>query len=109
MPGRPRPREVAFDPFEPERDAESADVAQQMSVDPRRVAHDLTDRLSHRLFGAGLQLHGALARIQDPHAAQHVQAALSDLDLAITELRRAIFDLHTTSDTPPSLDPAYTA
>lgn len=62
--------------------------------DPQSIAHDLADQITRRLFGIGLELHGALARIQDPRAAERVLAALTELDDAIDDLRRVIFDLH---------------
>ncbi|MGI5415159.1 histidine kinase [Actinomadura luteofluorescens] len=64
------------------------------SPDARRVAHDLADQITRRLFGIGLELHCALARIQDPYACQGVRAALTGLDDAIDDLRRAVLDLH---------------
>ncbi|NDU71467.1 hypothetical protein GWI34_02345 [Actinomadura sp. DSM 109109] len=64
------------------------------SRDARRIAHDLADQITRRLFGIGLELHGALARIQDPHASQRVRAALTGLDDTIDDLRRVVFDLH---------------
>ncbi|MER7545114.1 histidine kinase [Actinomadura sp.] len=107
MPERPRARGFTIDPSEPERGAAAAEAAngaaRQPGTDPWRTVHDLTDRLNHRLFGAGLQLHGALASIQDPNAARCVQAALGDLDGAIAELRRAVFDLHTSPGRRPDV------
>ncbi|WP_428831374.1 histidine kinase [Actinomadura chokoriensis] len=107
MPERLRAQGLTSDTSESNRDtttaeAAVADIAQQLSADPRRIAEDLTDRLNHRLFGVGLHLHGALVGVHDPHAVRHVRAALADLDLAITELRRIIFDLHVAPG-PPSV------
>ncbi|GGQ20479.1 signal transduction histidine kinase [Actinomadura coerulea] len=67
---------------------------EQGARDAQCIAHDLADQITRRLFGIGLELHGALARIQDPHAAERVLAALTGMDDAIDDLRRVVFDLH---------------
>ncbi|GAA4363402.1 hypothetical protein GCM10023088_06190 [Actinomadura verrucosospora] len=64
------------------------------SSDAQRLARDLADEITRRLFGIGLELHAALARIQDPHATRRVRAALTGLDDTIDDLRRVVFDLH---------------
>lgn len=104
MPERPRVPGSIYKPYEAVRKTEgavdaTAEVARRPGVDPQHIACDLTDRLNRRLFGVAFRLQDALAHIQDPYAAQQVQAALDDLDVAITELRRDIFDLHTAFET----------
>ena len=89
--GRPDPAAVH---------AAAREVARQLSADPQRVAHELADQITHRLFAVSLELHGALARIHDPHAAQRVHTALAGLDDTLTELRHVIFDLHATPGGP---------
>ncbi|WP_329092511.1 histidine kinase [Actinomadura citrea] len=64
------------------------------SRDAQRIAYDLADQITRRLFAIGLELHGALARIQDPRATERVRAALNGLDNTIDDLRRVAFDLH---------------
>ncbi|WP_141576755.1 histidine kinase [Actinomadura sp. WMMA1423] len=79
-------------------------LARQLSSDAQRIARDLADQITRRLFGIGLELNGALARIQDPCAGQGVQAALTALDDTIADLRRAVFDLRTASRPPEAPD-----
>lgn len=74
------------------------------SRDAQRMVHDLADQITCRLFGIGLELNGALAGIQDPHATQRVRAALTGLDDAIDDLRRVVFDLRTGPRDPDALD-----
>lgn len=64
------------------------------SHDAQRIARDLADEITRRLFGIGLELNRALARIKDPQAAQCVRTALTGLDDTIDDLRRVVFDLH---------------
>ncbi|GAA3932260.1 hypothetical protein GCM10023085_12010 [Actinomadura viridis] len=73
----------------------AGEVARQLSADPDRIAHDLADQVTHRLFGVSLHLHGALPMIADRYAAERVMCALNGLDEAIADLRRVIFDLRT--------------
>jgi len=70
------------------------------SRDAQRIAQDLADQITRRLFGIGLELNGALARIQDPWTTQRVRAALTGLDDVIDDLRRVVFDLHTAPQDP---------
>jgi two-component system sensor histidine kinase DevS len=79
-------------------------LARQLSSDAQRLARDLADQVTRRLFGIGLELNGALPRIQDPRACQGVQAALAALDDTIAELRRAVFDLRTVPRPPDAPD-----
>ncbi|MFJ5837663.1 GAF domain-containing protein [Streptomyces shenzhenensis] len=62
--------------------------------------HALTDPLMsrilsdtiNRIFSAGLDLAGALPRVTDDFAAQHVQAAIEELDGMIRSMQRAAID-----------------
>ncbi|MEV4001849.1 histidine kinase [Actinomadura sp. NPDC049753] len=74
------------------------------SSDAQRIAHDLADQITRRLFGIGLELHAALARIQDPHATLRVRTALTGLDDTIDDLRRVVFDLHAAARNPDAAD-----
>lgn len=61
-------------------------------IDRARIARDLHDTVIQRMFGAGLSLHAA--KVQLPLSAHPaIDAALDELDLAIAELRNAVFAL----------------
>jgi len=69
-----------------------------------RIAGALNDVVIHRIFSAGLALETALGLI-DGHrgAACKVREALAELDLAIRDVRNAVFDHH--QPDPPSGGP----
>ena len=71
------------------REAERAVV---LADDRERIARDLHDTVIQRLFGAGLQLQGAMAAA-DPRVRERLQTTVDDLDETIRELRSAIFAL----------------
>lgn len=63
-------------------------------TDRDRIARDLHDHVIQRLFAAGLALQGAIPRIRPADAAQRVEKCVDDLQDVISEIRTAIFDLH---------------
>jgi signal transduction histidine kinase len=63
-------------------------------TDRDRIARDLHDHVIQRLFAAGLALQGAIHRIRPADAAQRVEKCVDDLQDVISEIRTAIFDLH---------------
>jgi len=67
-------------------------------ADRDRIARDLHDHVIQRLFATGLQLQSTLRRVSDPAAQKRIGQAVEDLDTTISEIRTAIFDLHTTED-----------
>ena len=59
-----------------------------------RIAAGLTDVVVRRLFSAGLVLETAVGLMGDHRAAGPVQQAISEVDLAIRDLRHMAFDHH---------------
>lgn len=75
--------------------ADSSTETQQriLTEDHDRIAHDLNNTLVHQMFTVSLDLHAALARINDHHAAEKIHRAIDGLDQAIKHLRTTIFDV----------------
>ena len=59
-----------------------------------RIAGMLNDILVRRLFSAGLALEASLGLIGEHRAAGRIQHAISELDLAITNIRDIVFNSH---------------
>lgn len=66
-------------------------------TDRDRIARDLHDHVIQRLFAAGLALQGAVPRIRPADAQRRVEQCVDDLQDVISEIRTAIFDLHSGS------------
>jgi signal transduction histidine kinase len=60
--------------------------------DRDRIAHDMNDRVIHRLFGAGLALQSARQMMDGHPADRKVQEAIDELDLVIRDIRDVLFD-----------------
>ena len=58
-----------------------------------RIAHDLHDHVIQRLFAAGMDLQGTLARARSPEVADRLNCTLDDLQTIIEEIRTTIFQL----------------
>lgn len=58
-----------------------------------RIAHDLHDHVIQRLFAAGMDLQGTLARARSPEVADRLNRTLDDLQTIIEEIRTTIFEL----------------
>jgi hypothetical protein len=63
-----------------------------LAADRDRIVGELSDIVAHRLFSAGLALETALGLIGEHHAAGWIQSAVSELDLAIRDIRNVVFD-----------------
>lgn len=61
--------------------------------DRERIAADLHDTVIQRLFATGLGLQAVVRSIADPQAAARVEAAVTDLDETIRQIRTTIFAL----------------
>jgi signal transduction histidine kinase len=71
--------------------------------DRDRIARDMHDLVVQRVFATGMSLQAALRGDDVPDAVRaRVERAITDLDETISEIRRTIFDLHTTSAAPAS-------
>ena len=66
-----------------------------MSVldDRDRIARDLHDRVIQRVYAVGLNLQGAKRLPERDQVIERVTRAIDDLDLTISEIRSAIFEL----------------
>ncbi|OCB22647.1 histidine kinase [Mycobacterium malmoense] len=62
-----------------------------------RIAHDLHDHVIQRLFAAGMDLQGTLARARSPEVAERLNRTLDDLQTIIEEIRTTIFQLKSPS------------
>ncbi|CAM2993708.1 histidine kinase [Mycobacterium intermedium] len=58
-----------------------------------RIAHDLHDHVIQRLFAAGMDLQGTLARARSPEVVSRLNRTLDDLQGIIEEIRSTIFQL----------------
>jgi signal transduction histidine kinase len=69
--------------------------ARQLAIlaERERIAHDLHDHVIQRLFAAGMDLQGTLARTRSPEVAERLNRTLDDLQTIIEEIRTAIFQL----------------
>ena len=58
-----------------------------------RIAHDLHDHVIQRLFAAGMDLQGTVARVRSPEVSDRLNRTLDDLQTIIEEIRTTIFQL----------------
>lgn len=63
--------------------------------DRDRIGRDLHDLVIQRLFATGLQLQSVMHLVDAPEAATRINTAVDEIDGAISDLRAAIFSLHT--------------
>jgi len=66
--------------------------------DRDRIGRDLHDLVIQRLFATGLQLQSIVHLVDAPEAATRINSAVDEIDGAISDLRAAIFSLHTGAD-----------
>ncbi|WP_335992102.1 GAF domain-containing sensor histidine kinase [Glycomyces sp. MUSA5-2] len=66
--------------------------------DRDRIGRDLHDLVIQRLFATGLQLQSIVHLVDAPEAAARINSAVDEIDGAISDLRAAIFSLHTDAD-----------
>jgi signal transduction histidine kinase len=79
--------------------ASGREDARQLAIlaERDRIAHDLHDHVIQRLFAAGMDLQGTLARARSPEVASRLNRTLDDLQTIIEEIRTAIFQLKSAS------------
>ena len=63
-------------------------------ADRERIAHDLHDHVIQRLFAAGMNLQGTIARSQSSDITSRLNLTVADLQTTIEDIRTTIFDLH---------------
>lgn len=75
--------------------ASGREDARQLTIlaERERIAHDLHDHVIQRLFAAGMDLQGTLARARSPEVADRLNRTLDDLQTIIEEIRTTIFEL----------------
>ena len=61
--------------------------------DRDRIARDLHDRVIQRVFAVGMGLQGAARLPERAQIVERVNKAVDDLDVTVTEIRTAIFEL----------------
>jgi signal transduction histidine kinase len=62
-------------------------------ADRERIAHDLHDHVIQKLFAAGLDLQGTIARAQAPEIVNRLTHTVDDLQMTIEDIRTTIFKL----------------
>lgn len=75
--------------------ASAREDSRQLTIlaERERIAHDLHDHVIQRLFAAGMDLQGTLARARSPEVADRLNRTLDDLQTIIEEIRTTIFQL----------------
>jgi len=75
--------------------ASARDDARRLTIlaERERIAHDLHDHVIQRLFAAGMDLQGTLARARSPEVIDRLNRTLDDLQTIIEEIRTTIFQL----------------
>jgi signal transduction histidine kinase len=75
--------------------ASGREDAQQLTIlaERERIAHDLHDHVIQRIFAAGMDLQGTLARARSPEVVGRLNRTLDDLQTIIEEIRTTIFQL----------------
>jgi signal transduction histidine kinase len=62
--------------------------------DRDRIARDMHDHVIQRLFATGLSLQSAARLATHPMVQPRIDDAVDDIDMAIKEIRQAIYQLH---------------
>lgn len=80
----------------------SQEQARELSViaDRERIAHDLHDHVIQRLFAAGMDLQGTIARSRSPEMTSRLNRTVDDLQSTIDEIRTRIFALQSSGRRP---------
>lgn len=80
--------------------SESRELARELSViaDRERIAHDLHDHVIQRLFAAGMDLQGTIARSRSPEITKRLSRTVDDLQATIEEIRSRIFALQSVGE-----------
>lgn len=64
-----------------------------VAVERERIANELNRYAIHRLFGIGLKLQSLAVRGPDAATPNRIEDCVHELDFAIADLRRLIFEL----------------
>ena len=78
--------------------AAAREHARELTVlaDRERIAHDLHDHVIQRLFAAGMDLQGTIARSRSSDITDRLNRTVTDLQTTIEDIRSTIFDLQST-------------
>ena len=90
---------IALELAERRRDAERLAVFE----DRDRIARDLHDLVIQRLYASGMKLQGTIPLIDGRAVKDRVSSVVDDMDVTITDIRQAIFDLQGRGTAPPDL------
>jgi signal transduction histidine kinase len=63
-------------------------------ADRERIGHDLHDHVIQRLFAAGIDLQGTIARSRSSEITDRLNRTVTDLQTTIEDIRTTIFELH---------------
>lgn len=76
--------------------AAGREQARELAIlsDRERIAHDLHDHVIQKLFAAGLDLQGTIARARSPELVDRLTHTVDDLQTTIEDIRTTIFKLH---------------
>ena len=72
-------------------------------ADRERIAHDLHDHVIQRLFAAGIDIQGTIARSRSPEVTSRLSRTVDSLQSVIDEIRTAIFNLQAPAGAEGSL------
>lgn len=72
-------------------------------ADRERIAQDLHDHVIQKLFAAGMDLQGTVARVRSPQIADRLTRTIDDLQSTIDDIRSAIFGLQHSGTAPVDL------
>ncbi len=64
-----------------------------MFADRERIARDLHDQVIQRVFAAGMDLQGVIARLRSPELSGRLSHTVDELQAVISEIRATIFNL----------------
>jgi signal transduction histidine kinase len=75
--------------------ASGREHARQLTIvaERERIAHDLHDHVIQRVFAAGMDLQGTVARVRSPEISDRLNRTLDDLQTIIEEIRTTIYQL----------------
>jgi signal transduction histidine kinase len=75
--------------------ATGRDHARELAIlaDRERIAHDMHDHIIQKLFTAGLDLQGTIARTHSPEISSRLTHTIDDLQSTIDDIRATIFKL----------------
>ena len=76
--------------------AQAREHARELSIlaDRERIAHDLHDHVIQKLFAAGMDLQGTIARAHSPQVVSRLNRTVDEMQATIDDIRAVIFRLN---------------